>query len=68
MNNFYFYQFQDRPQFQVITWDKDNAFLQADFPLFLRADRNVLMRRALTIPAARQAYPRWRDRHRRQRR
>ena len=56
MNNFYIYQFQDRPQFQVITWDKDNAFFQADFPLFLRADRNVLMRRALTIPAARQAY------------
>ena len=56
MNNFYLYQFQDRPQFQVITWDKDNAFAQADFPLFLRADRNVLMRRALTIPAARQAY------------
>jgi hypothetical protein len=56
MNNFYMYQFKNLSQFQVITWDKDNAFMQADFPLFLRADRNVLMRRALTIPAARQAY------------
>ncbi len=56
MNNFYLYQFGDRPQFQVITWDKDNTFLQPDFPLFERADRNVLMRRALAIPALRQAY------------
>jgi hypothetical protein len=56
MNNFYMYQFKNLSQFQVITWDKDNAFFQPDFPLFLRADRNVLMRRALTIPAARQAY------------
>ena len=56
MNNFYIYQFKDRPQFQVITWDKDNTFVQPDLPIFLRADRNVLMRRALTIPAARQAY------------
>lgn len=56
MNNFYMYQFKNLSRFQVITWDKDNAFIQADFPLFLRADRNVLMRRALTIPAARQAY------------
>jgi hypothetical protein len=56
MNNFYLYQFKGTSQFQVITWDKDNTFFQPDFPLFTRADRNVLMRRALTIPAARQAY------------
>ena len=56
MNNFYLYQFGDRTQFQVITWDKDNTFLQTDFPIFERADRNVLMRRALAVPALKQAY------------
>ena len=56
MNNFYLYQFGDRTQFQVITWDKDNTFLQSDFAIFERADRNVLMRRALAIPAVKQAY------------
>jgi hypothetical protein len=56
LNNFYLYQFKNTSQFQVVTWDKDNTFVQADFPLFLRADRNVLVRRALTIPAVRQAY------------
>lgn len=56
MNNFYLYQFGDRPQFQVITWDKDNTFLQSDFPIFERTDRNVLTRRALAVPSVRQAY------------
>ena len=56
MNNFYLYQFGDRPQFQVITWDKDNTFLQSDFDIFQRVDRNVLMRRALALPAVKQAY------------
>ena len=56
MNNFYLYQFGDRPQFQVITWDKDNTFLRSDFAIFERADRNVLMRRALAIPTVKQAY------------
>jgi len=56
MNNFYLYQFGDRPQFQVISWDKDSAFLQSDFPIFERTDRNVLMRRALAVPAVKQAY------------
>jgi hypothetical protein len=56
MNNFYLYQFGDRTQFQIITWDKDNTFLQSDFAIFERADRNVLMRRALAVPAVKQAY------------
>ena len=56
MNNFYLYQFGDRPQFQVITWDKDNTFLQSDFDIFQRVDRNVLMRRAMALPAVKQAY------------
>jgi len=56
MNNFYLYRFKAQPRFQIITWDKDNTFLQADFGIFERADRNVLMRRALAVPAVRQAY------------
>jgi spore coat protein CotH len=56
MNNFYLYRFKNRPQFQVITWDKDNTFLQPEFPIFERVERNVLMRRAMTLPAVKQAY------------
>jgi spore coat protein CotH len=56
MNNFYLYRFQDRPQFQAITWDKDNTLLQWDFPIFQRTDQNVLVRRALTLPSFKQAY------------
>ena len=56
MNNFYLYQFEDRPQFQVITWDKDNTMLQGDFPIDQRIDQNVVMRRAYAIPSVKQAY------------
>lgn len=56
MNNFYLYRFQDRPQFQAITWDKDNTLLQWDFPIFQRVDQNVLVRRAMALPSFRQAY------------
>ncbi len=56
MNNFYLYRFGDRTQFQVITWDKDNAFVSSDFPIFARVERNVLMRRTLAIPSLKQAY------------
>ena len=56
MNNFYLYQAGDRTPFQVIPWDKDNAFLQPDFAIFERIDRNVLTRRAFAVPAVREAY------------
>jgi spore coat protein CotH len=56
MNNFYLYRFKDRAQFQVVTWDKDNTFFQPDYPIFERVDRNVLMRRAMALPAVKQAY------------
>jgi hypothetical protein len=56
MNNFYMYRFKDRGRFQVISWDKDNTFLQPDFGIFERVDRNVLMRRAMAVPALEQAY------------
>lgn len=56
MNNFYLYRFEAQPRFQVITWDKDNTFLQPDLPIFERADRNVLVRRALAVPALKQTY------------
>ena len=68
MNNFYIYQFQDRPQFQVITWDKDNAFLQADFPA-VHACRPKRADAAGADDSGRATgVPRWRDRRRRQRR
>ena len=56
MNNFYMYQFEDRTQFQIISWDKDYTFLRAEHPIFERVDRNVLMRRAIQIPALREIY------------
>lgn len=56
MNNFYLYELEDSTQFRVITWDKDNTFLQSDFPILQRTDQNVLVRRALAIPSFKQAY------------
>jgi len=55
-NNFYLYRFEDSLRSQFIAWDEDNAFRAADFPILEGHDRNVLMRRAMNVPALRAAY------------
>jgi spore coat protein CotH len=56
MNNFYLYQFKNSFRFAFIPWDKNSSFVQAEWPLFLRLDTNLLTRRLTADPAMRQAY------------
>jgi spore coat protein CotH len=39
-----------------VPWDKDNAFLDAQFPIFQRVDENVIARRALAFEDLRTRY------------
>ena len=43
-------------RFAFIPWDKNSSFVQAEWPLFLRLDTNLLTRRLTADPAMRQAY------------
>lgn len=56
VNNFYLYRFENSSRSQFIAWDEDNAFRAADFPILEGHDRNVLMRRAMSVPELRAAY------------
>jgi hypothetical protein len=62
MNNFYLYRFNNKMS-QFIAKDKDRTFggeawnlHRPRTPLLANASRNVLIRRAMSIPAARDAY------------
>ena len=55
-NNFYFYRFENSTRSQFIVWDEDNAFHALDWPVTEGHDRNVLMRRAMAVPALRSIY------------
>jgi spore coat protein CotH len=56
INNFYLYQYGGQDRFVFIPWDKDSAFLQADWPLFQSVGANVLVRRLLEDPRHRSRY------------
>ena len=56
MANFHLYRFEDSTRSQFIAWDEDRAFDAADRPILIGHDENVLMRRAMSIPALRAAY------------
>jgi spore coat protein CotH len=56
VNNFYLYRFENSQRSQFIPWDDDNAFRAIDFPILEGHDRNVLMRRAMAVPALRALY------------
>ncbi len=56
MNNFYLYRFAGTTRQQILPWDKDNTFLQTDFPIASRLDENVLTRRLLAYDDLRAAY------------
>ena len=47
MNNFYLYRRGADNQHRTLPWDKDNAFLVAEFPVFQRLDENVIFQRAM---------------------
>ena len=56
MNNFFLYRAVDAKRHRFIPWDKDSSFLFFDFPIFHRADENVLFRRAFAYRDLRDLY------------
>jgi spore coat protein CotH len=56
MNNFYFYRKENSEQHVFIAWDEDNAFWGPEYPLTLRHEENVLMRKAMEVPELRDLY------------
>lgn len=56
MNNFYMYRFAGTTRQRILPWDKDNTFLQSDFPIMSRLDDNVLSRRLLAYDDLRALY------------
>lgn len=56
MNNFYMYRPNGSDRHRLIVWDKSETFYASEFPIFERADENVLMRGVLSYPDLRSAY------------
>jgi len=56
MNNFYMYRKEESSQQVLIAWDEDNAFLQADYPILMRIDENVLTNKLLSLGSYRTQY------------
>jgi spore coat protein H len=56
MNNFYLHRPADGLQHRMVPWDKDQAFTDLGASIWLRADENVLVRRALAVPDLRAHY------------
>ncbi len=56
MNNFYIYRKENSSQHVLIAWDEDNAFLQADYPILMRIDENVLTNKLLSLGSYRTQY------------
>lgn len=54
--NFCLYQFSGKSVFQFIPWDKDRTFFDTSDSIWRGTSDNVLARRALRVPALRQAY------------
>jgi spore coat protein CotH len=56
MNNFYFYRLERSQQHVFIAWDEDNGFWESNFPVTMRQDDNVLMRKAMQVPELRDTF------------
>jgi uncharacterized protein (TIGR03437 family) len=56
MNNFFIYRYDKSNFQQFLVWDKDGSFNWKDRSIFQNADRNVLMRRLLSLPDRRNQY------------
>jgi spore coat protein CotH len=54
--NFYLYRFEHSSRSQFILWDEDQAFRAVDFSIFQGHAENVLVRRAMAVPALRAIY------------
>jgi len=56
MNNLYMYRFTGTTRQRFLPWDKDNTFLQIDFPILSRLDDNALSRQLLAFEDLRAQY------------
>lgn len=56
MANFYLYRALNSDRHRVIVWDKDRSFAAVDSSIFLRAEENILLSRALAIADLRALY------------
>jgi len=56
LQNFYLYRFNGTTRQRLLPWDKDNTFLQTDFPITNRLDDNVLSRRLMAYDDLRALY------------
>jgi len=56
MNNYYLYQRDGGSRFEVIPWDKDNAFQAPQWPLFRGVEGNLLVSRLLNVTGLRGLY------------
>jgi spore coat protein H len=56
MANFYLYRFEGTTRHQFIPWDADRTFHSVDVSIFLHHADNVLMKRAMRVPALRETF------------
>ena len=56
MNNLYMYRLAGTTRQRFLPWDKDNTFLQIDFPILSRIDDNQLSRQLLAFEDLRAQY------------
>jgi spore coat protein CotH len=56
VNNHYLYRMKGLTLHQFIPWDASSSLHAIDYPLHAGHDENVLMRRALVVPALKQLY------------
>jgi spore coat protein H len=56
MNNFYFYRLENSSKHVFLAWDEDNAFFGPEFPIRMRHEDNVLMRKAMEVSELREHY------------
>jgi spore coat protein CotH len=56
MANFYLYRFEGTTRHQFIPWDADRTFHSVDTSIFLNHVNNVLMKRAMNVPALRDTF------------
>jgi hypothetical protein len=56
ISNFYLARLGRSGPHRLIPWDKDLAFSEIGFPIFLRADENILFQRVMSFPDLRAHY------------
>lgn len=56
MNNFYLYRLENSTRHVFLAWDEDNAFWGPEYPVAMRHDENVLMRKAMQVDESRNMY------------